>query len=170
MLTHKQLELLDAWRSSLNSELAISDIMSYAGKRSKPWAFLALKEMKENEILISRRVGNMDLYKLNFSHPSLIYILQYIDASIALKYPALKQVSKILKTQLKDFIVLFSTGKKLKLTILVESKTSIKLEGFDYKIKTYEDFINEGKTFQRVFMNPEKYYQLVKEVIVREIS
>ncbi len=82
----QKIKLLESWNGKLFHELNISKIMEISKKKTKPWVFNSLKELVSKRLLISRKVGNLNLYKLNLDNPLLTKTLQYLEAQDLLMF------------------------------------------------------------------------------------
>lgn len=79
MIQNQRIMLLGAWKNRLFDELSITEIMGLAKKRTKPWVFNSLKQLARSKLLLSKRKGNMDLYRLNLDNPLLVQTLEYLE-------------------------------------------------------------------------------------------
>ncbi len=97
MITNETLKLLGAWRSNLFDSYSISEIMRLSKKSTKPWVFSALRMLVRNNLLISQRKGNMDLYSLNIYNPYALQMIQYIECQENLEFPLLSLILETIK-------------------------------------------------------------------------
>jgi len=164
MIQNKKLRLLEAWENNIFEELSISEIMKISKKRTKPWVFNALKLLTKNNLLISKRKGNLDVYSLNFGNPLLIQTLQYIGAQNSLDFSELDLIIKIInEIPIKNYCLLifgsYAENKQTKtsdldICFLIENETVEKkikpyfnavktksLLGIDEHYITFNDFI-----------------------------
>jgi len=104
MISNKKIRLLEAWKNNLFAELSIAEIMKILRKRTKTWIFNALKLLTKNKLLISKRIGNLDIYSLNLGNPLLIQTLQYLEAQDSLDFPRLGIVTETInKIPIKNY-------------------------------------------------------------------
>lgn len=107
MLTSETVRLLEAWEGDVFGELGTSEIMKISGKKTKPWVFNALKRLTGSKLLVSRRKGNLDIYRLNLGNPLLAQTLQYIEAQNSLRFPQLDIVMETIeKIPLRNYCLL----------------------------------------------------------------
>ena len=107
MLTNETVKMLDAWKGDIFGELGISEIMKISRKKTKPWVFNALKHLTGSRLLVSKRKGNLDIYRLNLSNPLLMHALQYIDTQKSLDFPYLNiLIETIEKIPLRNYCLL----------------------------------------------------------------
>lgn len=107
MLSNEKIRLLEVWRSIPFAELTISEIMIKSRKETKTWLFNSLKLLTKNKLLLLRRKGKFNLYRLNIDNPATIQTLQYLEAQHSLKFPALDVIVQTIdKVPLKDYCLL----------------------------------------------------------------
>jgi len=141
MISNKKIKLLEAWKNSIFAEYGIAEIMRISKKRTKPWVFNALKQLTKNNLLLSKRKGNLDIYSLNLNNPFLIQTLQYLDAQNSLDFPHLDVIANAInKIPIKNYCLLvfgsYAGNKQTKesdldICFLIETKNTEK------KIKPY---------------------------------
>ena len=107
MISNEKIRLLEAWKNAPFGELCVADIMKLSGKKTKPWVFNALKQLKGSRLLLSKRRGNLDVYSLNLSNPVLIQTLQYIEAQDSLDFAQLDVIMDAIgKIPVKNYCLL----------------------------------------------------------------
>ncbi len=146
MFSTKQLQLLEAWKTNLASELSLAEIMKISHKKTKPWVFNTVKQLTQQKLLISKRKSNLDLYSLNLRNPFLLQTIHYLKIQPNLSFPLHTVIEQIISTTpIHTYCLLvfgsYAQGKQQKnsdldLCFLVEDTTVEK------KLKPY---INELK-------------------------
>lgn len=141
MITNERLRLLNAWRNNLFEIYSISEIMRFSKKITKPWVFSALRMLVKNNILVSQRKGNMDLYSLNLYNPYTLQMMHYLEIQESLEFPLLSLISEAIKAiPIKNYcLIVFGSyaagtqkkGSDLDVCFLVENEIQEK------KIKPY---------------------------------
>lgn len=107
MIQNQKIRLLQSWKNKVFDEFSISEIMKLSKKKTKPWVFNSLKQLVKNKLLISKRKGNLDLYKLNLDNPLLTQTLQYLEIQDSLNFQHLDLIIEILnKIPLKNYCLL----------------------------------------------------------------
>ena len=107
MLSNEKLRLLNVWKNEHFSEFTISEIMKISKKKTKTWVFNTLKDLTKNRLLISKRKGNLNIYRLNSDNPLLIQALQYLESQKTLNFPALDIIIEIIdKPPIKNYCLL----------------------------------------------------------------
>jgi len=107
MISNKKIKLLEAWKDNIFAEFAIAEIMKISKKRTKPWVFNALKELRKNRLLLSKRKGNLDIYSLNINNPFLFQTLQYIETQNSLDFVHLDIIAEAIhKILIKNYCLL----------------------------------------------------------------
>ena len=107
MLSNEKIKLLEAWRNSLFTELSISEIMKLSKKKTKTWVFNTLKLLTKNNLILSRRKGNLNIYIPNLNNPILVQLLQYLEAQSNLNFSQLKIITEIIdKLPIKNYALL----------------------------------------------------------------
>lgn len=79
MITQKQLQLLDTWQNNIFQEFSSKEIMKINNKQTKPWVFNSLKVFKKNNLITSRKISNLNLYKFNYKNPFALHSLEYLQ-------------------------------------------------------------------------------------------
>lgn len=148
MISNKKLELLKIWEANPFASFSISEIMKLSKRATKTWVFNALKLLVKDDILISERKGNINIYSLNISNPVSVELLQYLETQANINFPQLETISNIIeKAPIKNFcLVVFGSYAELKQTkksdldicFLIESKELEKI------IKPYINDIKLG--------------------------
>jgi len=107
MISNKKIKLLEVWKNNIFAEFGISEIMRISKKRTKPWVFNALKQLTKNNLLISKRKGNLDIYSLNLNNPFLLQTLQYIEVQNSLDFSHLDIIAEAInKIPIKNYCLL----------------------------------------------------------------
>ena len=183
MISPKQLQLLEVWRSNLFTELSIAEIMKISGKKTKPWVFNTLKQLVQQRLLISTRKGNLDLYGLNLNNPLLLQALQYLEVQKNLLFPLLSIVEEALSAiPIRTYCLLIfgsyaerkqKNDSDLDLCFLVENKIvekKIKPYVNDLKLhfptKIDEYYISFGD-FEKMLLRKEE--NLAKQIVRKHI-
>src|SRR3989344_1835317 len=170
MISNEKIKLLEVWRTNPFRKLAIVEIMKETKKKTKTWVFNALKLLVNNNILISTRKANLDIYSLNLENPLSLQFLQYLEAQNNLNFPQIKVISEIIeKIPIKNYsIIVFGSyaenkqtkSSDLDLCLLIDNKETEK------KIKPY---INEIKL--NYIIKIDEYYitfEDFKKMLLRE--
>ena len=171
MIQNKKIKLLEVWKNNLFDELSISEIMKISKKKTKPWVFNTLKELTKNRLLLSKRKGNINIYKLNLDNPLLIQIIQSIEVHNSLDFVMLDIIMETIKNiPIKNYCLLvfgsYAENKQKKdsdldLCFLVENKQTEK------KIKPYfnEIKLNYPTTIDEHYI---KFNDFVKMLLSEE--
>ena len=107
MISNKKIKLMEAWKSNPFAEFGIAEIMDITGKKSKPWVFNALKLLEKSSLLLSKRKGNLDIYRLNLDNPFLLKALQYLESQNNLSFPQLSVIAETMnKVPVKNYSLL----------------------------------------------------------------
>jgi predicted nucleotidyltransferase len=185
-LTNKQIELLKTWKIYPFKEFSISEIMKQSGKNTKTWAFNTLRMLVKNNILISNRKANLDIYHINLNNPVSIQLLQYLEAQENLCFSQLELVSELIeKTPIKNYCLIifgsYANNKNTKnsdidICFLIDNKdiekkikpyvNELKLDHpitIDEHYITFEDFIkmllrNEENLGKQIFRKHKIFY------------
>ena len=164
MIQTQKIKLLQSWKNRLFDELSISEIMKLSKKKTKPWVFTSLKQLTKIRLLLSKRKGNLNLYRLNLDNPLLIQTLQYLEIQDLLDFKNLDLIIEIInKIPLKNYCLLIfgsyaenkqNKNSDLDISFLIESTqlekkikpylNEIKLNhtvGIDDHYITFNDFV-----------------------------
>jgi len=107
MIQNQKIKLLRSWKNRLFDEFSISEIMKLSKKKTKPWVFTSLKQLTKTRLLLSKRKGNLNLYRLNLDNPLLIQTLQYLEIQNLLDFKNLDLIIEIInKVPLKNYCLL----------------------------------------------------------------
>jgi len=186
MIQNEKIKLLGVWESNIFSELSISEIMAISKKKTKPWVFNALKLLTRHKLLVARKKGNLNLYKLNLDNPLLLQALQYLDVQNNLDFSKLDVIiDAISRIPVKNYcLVVFGSyaenkqkaSSDLDICFLVESKqvekkikpylNEVKLEhtvSIDEHCITFEDFVQmllrgEENLGKQIFRNHKLFF------------
>jgi predicted nucleotidyltransferase len=146
MIPNEVLRLLDVWRENPFADFTISEVMKRSGKKTKPWAFNALKLMTEKHLLTLRKKGNINVYQLDLKNPCLVQMLQYLEAQKNVDFPLLEVMMETIGTiRSRNYCLLLfgsyaenrqTKTSDLDVCFLVENKTAE---------KTIKPYFNEVK-------------------------
>jgi len=107
MIQNQKIKLSRSWKNRLFDEFSISEIMKLSKKKTKPWVFTSLKQLTKTRLLLSKRKGNLNLYRLNLDNPLLIQTLQYLEIQNLLDFKNLDLIIEIInKVPLKNYCLL----------------------------------------------------------------
>ena len=181
MISNGKIRLLELWRKNLFSELSMAEIMKEAKKKTKTWVFNTLKLLVKNEILISTRKANLNIYRLNLNNPLSLQLLQYLETQENLSSPELGIISEIIgKIPVKSCSIIvfgsYAEGKQTKnsdldICILVEDKRVEKrIKAYvndvkmDYPMRIDEHYITFDE-FVKMLLRDEE--NLAKQIFIK---
>ncbi len=181
MITNETLKLLEIWKNNMFESYSISEIMLFSKKSTKPWVFSALKTLVKNNILVSQRKGNMDLYSLYLYNPYALQMIHYLEMQGSLDFPLLGFISETVKAvPIKSYcLIVFGSyaegtqkkGSDLDVCFLVEDElqgkrirpyfNDVKLNhpvSVDEHYVTFSDFV-------KMLLRPEQ--NLAKQILIK---
>ncbi|MBI2631495.1 nucleotidyltransferase domain-containing protein [Candidatus Pacearchaeota archaeon] len=186
MISNEKIKLLEVWRKNPFRELSIAEIMKESKKKTKTWVFNSLKLLVNNNILISIRKANIDIYSLNLENPLSLQFLQYLETQNNLAFSQIKIISGIIEQiPIKNYsIIVFGSyaenkqtkSSDLDICLLIDNKeTEKKIKPYVNEIKlnhavkidenyiTFDDFIkmllrDEGNLAKQIFIKRRLFY------------
>jgi len=186
MISNEKMRLLEVWRKNPFRRLSIAEIMKETKKKTKTWVFNTLKLLANNNILISTRKANLNIYSLNLENPLSLQFLQYLESQNNLNFSQIKVISEIIeKAPIKNYsIIVFGSyaenkqtkNSDLDICLLIENKETekkikphvneIKLNyavKIDERYITFEDFIkmllrDEENLAKQIFIKRRLFY------------
>ena len=160
--------------------------MKISKKNTKTWVFTTLKELVKDNILNSKRKGNLDIYSLNLPNPLTIQFLNYLETQENISFPKLDMISEIIeKVPTKNYSLIvfgsYANNKQTKtsdidICLLIDNKdTEKRIKPYlneiklNYPIKidehciTFEDFVKmllreEENLGKQIFRKHKTFY------------
>lgn len=181
VMSNKVIKLLNVWSKGLFSQLSISEIMKLSGKKTKTWVFNSLKLLKNNDLIVSERKGNMDLYSINVNNNLVFQLLNYLEVQKSIKFLELKLINHVInEVPVKNYcLIVFGSyadnkqvkGSDLDLCFLVENEQAAKkIKPYsneiklNYKVKVDEHYITFTDFKEMLLRNEENLgKQIVKK-------
>jgi len=105
MLTKKQVNLLNVFQTPFE-ELTFKQIKERSEEKSNNLLQLALKDFKNNNIILSKKIGSTYIHKLNLENKSTLIYLDLINQNHSLHMPLLENIELSLKTITPFFILI----------------------------------------------------------------
>jgi predicted nucleotidyltransferase len=105
MLTKKQVNLLNVFQTPFE-ELTFKQIKERSEEKSNNLLQLALKDFKNNNIILSKKIGSTYVHKLNLENKSTLIYLDLINQNHSLHVPILENIETSLKTVTPFFILI----------------------------------------------------------------
>lgn len=181
MISNEKLRILSVWKDNLFESYSVSEIMQISKKSTKPWVFSALKLLAKNNLLVSQRKGNMDIYRLNMGNPYAWQMMQYLETQESLEFQFLSLISEAIRAiPIKNYcIIIFGSyaeglqkkGSDLDICFLVENEIQEKkIKPYMSEIKlNYSVHIDEHyitfEDFMKMLLRPEE--NLAKQILIK---
>ncbi len=105
MLTKKQVNLLNVFQTPFE-ELTFKQIKERSEEKSNNLLQLALKDFKNNNLILSKKIGSTYVHKLNLENKSTLIYLDLINENHSLHVPILENIETSLKTVTPFFILI----------------------------------------------------------------
>lgn len=186
LIPNKQIELLKVWGANPFNEFSVSEIVKRSGKNTKTWAFNTLRFFVKNNLLVSKRKGNIDIYSFNLNNPVAVHFLQYLEAQENINFPRLDLISELIeRIPVKNYCLLifgsyasskYSKNSDIDICFLIESteiekrvKPYVNEVKLNHTIKmdehyiTFEDFVkmlvrDEENLGKQIFRKHKTFY------------
>ena len=195
IMNKNELKIMELFRKELFLKISIRELMNKIESKSYQRVYEAVKELVKKNVLISEKVGNVNLISLNVSRESIL-LLSFLDEKEATK---IINYSKILDIkEISDYLILitgsyakgnFNKKSDMDLLIivpdkvvvvsiqkLVENLTMLFVPSVHLYVFRKKDFIemlkdkkeNYGKEIAKnkiILKNAQRFYELVKEAV-----
>lgn len=194
-ITKNQLKILNLFRKELFLRASIRKIMKKIDSKSYQRVYEAIQILIAKKILISEKLGNINLISLNFSRETFINF-SYLDEQEGNKIPnyskllEIKEISDYLilaagsyakgnakKNSDLDLVVIIPDKEKaVEIQKLIENATMLFVPEIHLYVFTRKDFVemlkdkreNYGKEIIKnkvILKNAQIYYELIKEAL-----
>lgn len=194
-ITKNQLKILNLFRKELFLRASIRKIMKKIESKSYQRVYEAIQILIAKKILISEKLGNINLISLNFSRETFINF-SYLDEQEGNKIPNYSRLLEI--KEISDYLIL-ATGsyakgnakknsdldlvviipdkeKAVEIQKLIENATMLFVPEIHLYVFTKKDFVemlkdkreNYGKEIIKnkvILKNAQIYYELIKEAL-----
>ncbi len=195
IITKNQLKILNLFRKELFLRGSIREIMKKINSKSYQRVYEAIQILIAKKILISEKLGNINLISLNFSRETFINF-SYLDEQEGNKIPnyskllEIKEISDYLilvtgsyakgnakKNSDLDLVVIIPNKEKaVEIQELIENATMLFVPEIHLYVFTKKDFVemlkdkkeNYGKEIVKnkvILKNAQIYYELIKEAV-----